>query len=225
MAKPQILQQLTHDKLLAKPNFPQFVETFNYTVNRCENLKGDDDFVGRRGLINVDNTDPEHPVIRCNYDNLPEMVGDVLPDAELDPEAYLSAGVEGLSSIQYRTLASADTDTPGKVLELFGFDDPTTSAPLSDDSFVVRRDGSRVSYVSMSALLSAVSSSISGGGGGGGPSVPGPFEMTLSGQNASFRNCVMRVARAYFFYDDMTCRSRPGTRWCIPSCSIPKRRP
>lgn len=64
MAKPQLLQNLTHDLLLTKSNFPTFVETYNYTVNRCDNLKGDADFSNGGGHIQVDNTDPEHPIIR-----------------------------------------------------------------------------------------------------------------------------------------------------------------
>ena len=38
-------------------------------------------------------------------------------------------------------------------------------------------------------------------------SLPGPFEMDLqlSSNKAKFTNCVMRIARAYFFYDDLTC--------------------
>lgn len=64
MARPELIQQLTHDKILTKGNFPKFVETFNYTVNRLENLKGDYDTDPANGHITLDNTDPEHPVIR-----------------------------------------------------------------------------------------------------------------------------------------------------------------
>lgn len=69
--KPQQLAQLKHDRILTKANFPTFVETFNYTVNRSENLKGDADIRPQDGFIKVDNTDPEHPVIRLtNIDQL-----------------------------------------------------------------------------------------------------------------------------------------------------------
>ena len=64
MARPQFLQRLQHGKLLTESNFPQFVETYNYSVNRCENIKGDADNNFGEGKISVDNTDPEHPVIR-----------------------------------------------------------------------------------------------------------------------------------------------------------------
>ena len=64
MARPAILQKLQHDKVLTKANFPDFVETFNYSVNRIENIKGDKEIDFVNGHITVDDTDPEHPVIR-----------------------------------------------------------------------------------------------------------------------------------------------------------------
>ena len=41
----------------------------------------------------------------------------------------------------------------------------------------------------------------------GGAKLPGPFEMNidLSSNQATFTNCVMRIARGYFFFNDMTC--------------------
>jgi hypothetical protein len=41
----------------------------------------------------------------------------------------------------------------------------------------------------------------------GGAKLPGPFEVNidLSSGIATFTNCVMRIARGYFFYDDLTC--------------------
>lgn len=73
MARPQILQELRHGKLLTKENFPQFVDTFNYAVKRLENLKGDADVRPNGGWVTVDNSDPEHPVIRLR--NTPSVNG------------------------------------------------------------------------------------------------------------------------------------------------------
>lgn len=110
MARPQALQKLKHDKLLTKKNFPTFVETHNYLVERCENLKGDDDIGGRKGLINVDNTDPEHPIIRCNYDNLEDMVeSQAMPDANLEADVWIGYGVPSQSSIEMRAVTSEDS--------------------------------------------------------------------------------------------------------------------
>ena len=64
MAKPSYIQQLDKGKLLTGKNFPEFVSTWNYAVNRIENLKGDRDVNPTNGVITVDNADPEHPVIR-----------------------------------------------------------------------------------------------------------------------------------------------------------------
>jgi len=64
MARPQILQELEHGKLITKSNFPQFVDTWNYMTHRIEGLKGDGDTRPNEGHIKVDNTDPEHPIIR-----------------------------------------------------------------------------------------------------------------------------------------------------------------
>lgn len=110
MAKPQALQKLKHDKLLTKQNFPTFVETHNYIVERCENLKGDDDIGGRKGLINVDNIDPEHPIIRCNYDNLKDMIeSQAMPDANLEADVWIGYGVPSQSSIEMRAVTSEDS--------------------------------------------------------------------------------------------------------------------
>ena len=64
MARPAILQKLAHGKALTKGNFPDFVETFNYSVNRIENIKGDKEIDFVNGHITVDDTDPEHLIIR-----------------------------------------------------------------------------------------------------------------------------------------------------------------
>ena len=43
MAKPNVLQELEHGKCLTHGNYPSFVETWNYAINRLENIKGDRD--------------------------------------------------------------------------------------------------------------------------------------------------------------------------------------
>lgn len=131
--------------------------------------------------------------------------GGVPPDADV-PAA-------NISSVQ-----TYEAGGGGKVLELFQFHEGPSSGdglsvrlaeqlkPLLDGNsqFLVRtigQDGKRkLEYKSLSAAAS----------GGGGTSFPGPFEMTLSGTGAGFTNCVMRVARAYFFYGDMSCAVPAG---------------
>lgn len=163
MAKPQLLQKLTHDKLLTKTNFPQFVETYNYTVNRCENIKGDGDDYGQ-GLIQVDNTDPEHPIIRVNYDNLKsEYLEQTTPDSDISDEKYQKFyEVSGLSSIQTRW-ENPGEDNELKSLQLYQFDlsNNTLTLDLSDQyanqqaqtsgfDFIIRKDN-QVQYMKLSS--------------------------------------------------------------------------
>ncbi len=163
MAKPQLLQKLIHDKLLTKTNFPQFVETYNYTVNRCENIKGDGDEYGQ-GLIQVDNTDPEHPIIRVNYDNLKsEYMQQTTPDADISDEKYQKFyEVSGLSSIQTRW-ENPGEDNELKSLQLYQFDlsNNTLTLDLSDQyanqqaetsgfDFIIRKDN-QVQYMKLSS--------------------------------------------------------------------------
>ena len=69
--RPQALQHLKHGKFICEQVYPSFVETWNYIIERLENIKGDGDQRGnvgdgesRDGYIKFDTTDPEHPVIR-----------------------------------------------------------------------------------------------------------------------------------------------------------------
>lgn len=71
MARPSIVQYLKHGKILAGKVFGSFVETWNWMVAGWANLKGDYDVDPENGLIYVDRTDEEHPVIRLRTDRLP----------------------------------------------------------------------------------------------------------------------------------------------------------
>ena len=64
------LQYLRHGKALCGKVFKRFVETFNYHNDFIANLKGDGDLSTSDGCINLDRTDPTHPVIRLNRNNL-----------------------------------------------------------------------------------------------------------------------------------------------------------
>lgn len=64
------LQYLRHGKALCGKVFKRFVETFNYHNDFVANLKGDGDLPCDDGVINVDRTDPTHPVIRLNKNKL-----------------------------------------------------------------------------------------------------------------------------------------------------------
>lgn len=64
MAKPAYIQTLEKGKLLTGDNFPAFTETWNYVANRIENMKGDRDANPETGHITIDNSDPDHPIVR-----------------------------------------------------------------------------------------------------------------------------------------------------------------
>lgn len=74
------LQYLRHGKALCGKVFKRFVETFNYHNDFIANLKGDGDLQKSDGCIEIDRTDPTHPVIRLNKQKLDlEQGGSPLP--------------------------------------------------------------------------------------------------------------------------------------------------
>ena len=64
MARPPILQELKHGKILAGGAFRLFVETWNWLVHYADNLKGDADLNPANGHVKIDRTDPDNPVVR-----------------------------------------------------------------------------------------------------------------------------------------------------------------
>ena len=129
-------------------------------------------------------------------------------DSRLCADSEYSGEYQEMKSVQFGTY----TDDPHKWIQLYGFEQDVESGdrlsvrltdkpkPLlsGDAEFVVRTtdaNGNRkIEYKSLSAAAS-----------GGGTSIPGPFEMELEGTTASFTNCVMRIARGYFFFPNQTC--------------------
>lgn len=69
--KPQILAKLRHGKLICQAIYPTFVETWNWLVRFTSTIKGDADVNPKTGVIVVDRTDPDHPIIRLRQDRLP----------------------------------------------------------------------------------------------------------------------------------------------------------
>ena len=151
MAKPQLLQQLRHGKLLTKENFPLFVETFNYAVNRLENIKGDADVDPQTGKIKFDTTDPEHPVIRlgdiegdCDCPPLDEVS---LSTYSPEPEEGEDPGPPSACIMGWHNLSTEQADTDA----------------ISGYGFVARdEETNELKYIGLNFL-----SSLSGGGGGG----------------------------------------------------------
>lgn len=88
------LQYLRHGKALCGKVFNRFVETFNFHNDFIANLKGDGDLPGSNGCMNVDTTDPKHPVIRLNKNklDLQEHGGE---DRDAIPGLYEIVSIEG----------------------------------------------------------------------------------------------------------------------------------
>lgn len=57
-------QYLEGGKILTGGNFPKFVETWNWLVDFCRNLRGDGDVAPFDGQVSVDKASIKHPVIR-----------------------------------------------------------------------------------------------------------------------------------------------------------------
>lgn len=180
------------------------LELYNFhALRRVDPLSTDDIVIRRANHVDYVSTTSLSSTLSTSIVQIVDKEisgkGGVPPDADV-PAA-------NISSVQTYGTGS------GKVLELFQFHQgPAAGDGLSvrlteqpkpllegNSQFLVRtigQNGARtLEYKSISAAAS----------GGGGTSFPGPFEMTLSGAGAGFTNCVMRVARAYFFYGDMSC--------------------
>lgn len=80
MAKPQKLQQLKHGRILSKGAFPGFVATWNWLCAIVESWVGDQD-LGGDGVIHVDRTNADVPVIRLDMVKLGRRLKlETLPD-------------------------------------------------------------------------------------------------------------------------------------------------
>ena len=68
--KPQTLAELRHGKFICRAVYPTFVATWNWIVRFTSTIKGDFDVNPKTGVVTVDRTDPDHPVIRLRQDKL-----------------------------------------------------------------------------------------------------------------------------------------------------------
>lgn len=169
MARPQILQKLRHGKLLCKKVFASFVETWNYIVNRIENLKGDADANPQTGHIKIDNTDPEHPIMRLvNIQDFGNGEGtEVVGDSDLTNASTYSVHVgkrtEQEGGETYATLYNFD-QTPSESASVTLDSNQGQYDVGSEDWFLVK-NGNELKYKKIT-----IETDLPGGGGGGGGS-------------------------------------------------------
>lgn len=163
--KPKTLSELKHGNLLTKGNYPTFVETFNYAVKRLDNLLGDKDVNPQTGTIRVDNTDPEHPVIRCDKPILSGNGGAVaFGDSDLSDVGLSSVHVADLSGTPYIQLYKFDeepTEQTGVKI-----DNPQGTFEIGSGDWFLVKNGDELHYKKI-----VLSTDLSGGGGGGGGSI------------------------------------------------------
>lgn len=161
--KPQTLAELKHGKFICRAVYPTFVATWNWIVRFTSTIKGDFDVNPKTGVVTVDRTDPDHPVIRLRQDKL--LKGDRPPDnisTEFipDPPSGTSPdGDEGKLQIKgFKAGAPADQNTVTDYLQ------GVADIPTGGISLVCRtidtNQARQIIYLPLSALFS--SSSISG---------------------------------------------------------------
>ena len=159
MAKPAILQDLLHGKILSKKVFPDFVETWNYIIHRCQNLRGDGDINPTTGYIKVDNTNPDFPVIRYS------------PPVEMNSTYRADSDTLSAYSLDlYRNIIVSDDMSAdcGSIFGLHDFDSLSNQvkpSPISAYDMVTRyiKDGiPYVKYVALSSLSATGGNYVSG---------------------------------------------------------------
>lgn len=115
MARPPTIQKLRHGRLLSGNVFRFFVETWNWLTAYVDNMKGDLDVDPMNGVITVDRTQPEHPVIRLRKDRLPSALGGYI--GPFNPKEDDKKIVSGFEHCYYQvgglTFHIADVDFSG----------------------------------------------------------------------------------------------------------------
>lgn len=167
--RPNFLSWLKHGMMLTKKNFPTFVDTFNYMLGRIDNIKGDKDINPQSGVISVDNTDPDHPVIRCDVNKIPNVNGEKLVgDSDLTNASTYSVHVgkrtEQEGGETYATLYNFDqTPTESATATL---DSNQGQYDVGSGDWFLVKNGNELKYKKIT-----IETDFEGGGGGGSISV------------------------------------------------------
>lgn len=165
--RPNFLSWLKHGMMLTKKNFPTFVDTFNYMLGRIDNIKGDKDINPQSGVISVDNTDPDHPVIRCDVNKIPNVNGEKLVgDSDLTNASTYSVHVgkrtEQEGGETYATLYNFDqTPTESATATL---DSNQGQYDVGSGDWFLVKNGNELKYKKIT-----IETDLPGGGGGGNP--------------------------------------------------------
>ena len=169
--KPPICQLLTKGKILCGKVFPNFADTWNYLVHRSENIKGDKDLDPQSGHIKVDNTDPEHPIIRWQptEEEQKKRIGDA--EEEMIEKRSIDFTKDKLKNLCPELTADQPelSDVEYGFYELYGFHNlsstefDTLGDEISAYDFVARRtdgDLKEVQYISLSSIYLSTDSEV-----------------------------------------------------------------
>ena len=102
------VQLLERGLALCGENFAGFVDAWNHVVRRSANVCGDGDANPSEGLITVDNTDVDHPVIRLDTSRLPSWSGG---GGSCDCPTYVAGDDTNI-------VFTESTDTDGKTIKV-----------------------------------------------------------------------------------------------------------
>lgn len=126
-ARPPRLEKLRHGRLLVGRVFRFFVETWNWLTDYVDNLCGDCDENPQTGIVTVDRSKPDRPVIRLRLDRLqlgaggPAVAvsadGPFSPIYEEDDDGEPTETVTGFQNCYFmnggRIVAMSDQSLPG----------------------------------------------------------------------------------------------------------------
>lgn len=181
--KPAQICQLQKGKLVDTQK--GFVDTFNWAVQAIANLDGGE---------NCEVTWPtdDHPTIDVSIDDSTSDSGGGIEAAVYDVVEGTQEDVDGIS-VQY-TDDRVDTFIPFP--DLSAVYDVTADTQDNKDGITISYTDDRVdSFIPFS----------------GSSTYQGPFEIDLSSNGkAKLTNCCMRIARAYFFWEDQTLTGIPS---------------
>lgn len=164
MSKPSLLQKLKHGLWLSQKNFPFFVDTWNYLVERSRGLRGDKDVNPKDGYIIVDNTDEEAPIIRFSP-----------PDEFWKDNVSSNVSVDSdITSLQQKSIERVQISGDGDYLQIYGFKGDAVPGDKTAHDFIVRNNQTHtVEYVPYHE-----------GGGSGGGNTKGDADLPQLGQRS-----------------------------------------
>ena len=152
MARPATIQKLRHGRLLCGTVFRFFVETWNWLTAYVDNRKGDLDVDPMNGVITVDRTQPEHPVIRLRKDRLPSALGGYI--GPFNPVTDADGRVSGFEYCYFqvggRTFLIEDVEDFGGSDCIVALKIPATAGASPADAEVVTYSGENA-YSNLSA--------------------------------------------------------------------------